>query len=1058
MRTILLVVFSFMIRGAVFAAGYPVSAGKAVSNGRAVPITGKVVDLSGNPMAGASVSIKGTPIGTLTGTDGSFTLNTPKDSGTLVVSYAGYKTQEVKFSGQSTLTISMEPEEHSENEVVVIGYGTKKRQDITSAISTVTSKDIDKVHGGSTVSTALAGKIPGVSFRQADGRPGSSANVQIRNFGTALYVIDGVQQDVGSFNNLAPGDIESISVLKDASASIYGLRAANGVVVVTTKKGKLGEKPTISFNGFYGIQSWTRFPEVLTSSYDYMRYKAEAEVNATGSTSITQEELDKYKAGTEYGYKSFDWRDFIIKNNSPLTSASLSAEGGSERITYYIAATHLYQNSPLGREYKFSRSNIQSNISAKIANGLKAGMTINGRDEMTQNPGVPYVDDYFVARKALMRNTPLERPYANDNPQYINDIKHNETNWAFLNYKNSGLFKRDWRVLQANLTLDYQPAFVKGLTLSGLYSYYIADEVLNNQEYTYDTYTYDPQQDTYTRTGGSTNPWREREQVKQINITTNIKLNYSRSFGLHTIDATLVNERIQNNYTRNWLHALPPFNSLSLIYIAQTDDYQDAVKNQPRIGYIGRLAYGYADKYNIELSGRRDASYLFPPDHRVGYFPSVSGAWRITNEKFIQNLLGEKTVLSELKLRASYGVMGDDGGNDNPIVEPFAYLTGYRYNAIGSVQGGVYIPGLVDKGIPVTNISWTKSKILDIGIDYNFLKGKFTGAVDYFDRRRTGILDSRRDVVVPAELGYNLPQENLNSDQQRGVDGSIFYNGKIGRDFTLTVGANGMYSRAKMLDIYKPNVQNALDAYRNLGIDRYKSITWGYEAIGQFQSQDEINNYPVDIDGRGNKTMLPGDIIYKDFNGDGKIDGNDLRPIGYGNGGGVQPIVNYGLSINLSYKQLDFTADFSGAAGYTWIQSNESLIPFFEEGNLNTIFLDRWHHQDPLDPNSPWVPGKYPALRFNPNGGDNPNYRYISTFYTHNIKYLRARTIELGYSLPAPWVKKIKATRARVYVNAYNLFSIDNMKQFGLDPEIDDNTGLQIPQSRVFNIGVNLTF
>lgn len=1057
MKHVLNAVYSIEGNAIVYNHGVNSVQKKAANN-----LQGNIKDeTTGKPLEGASITVKGTTETVVSDVNGNFSLQTNADSGVLVITHISFETKEVAFAGEAPLTIGLKPKEGLGEEVVVIGYGTKKRQDVSSAISTVTDKDIARVRGGATLSTTLAGKIPGVSFRLSDGRPGASANVQIRNFGPALYVIDGVQQDVGAFNNLAQDDIESISVLKDASAAIYGLRAGNGVVVITTKTGKLGSKPVINFNGNYGLQNWTRFPEASNDSYEYMLYKKEAllnDGNITDFNSITQAELDKYKAGTEYGYQSFNWRDFVIKKNAPIATANISVQGGSDKTTYYFSVSHLDQGSAFGKEYKFAKSNIQSNVSTKIANGLKAGMSINGRIEKTDNPGNPGGDDYERARWVIMRNRPMERPYANDNPNYLNDIGHNETNWAYLNYKNSGHFTKTWRVIQTNLTLEYQPNFIKGLTLSGLYSYYFADQVLNNQEYTYDTYTYDPVNKTYTRTGGSTNPWREREQVKQINTTTNIKIDYQRSFGLHTIQATLVNERIKNDYTRNWVHSLPPFNSLSLIYYP--DQYQDGQRLQPRIGYIGRVSYGYAGKYNLEVSGRRDGSYLFPPDRRWGNFLSGSASWRITNEKFVQNRLGDNTVLSELKLRASYGSLGDDGGNDNPIVTPFAYLKGYRYDAAGSILGGKYIPGLVDQGIPITNISWIKSNLFDIGIDYNFLQGKITGSIDYFNRKRTGLLDSRRDVVLPAEIGYNLPQENLNSDRQYGLDGSIAYNGNIMKDLQLRVSANGAYSRGMMLDVYRPNIKNSWDEYRNGIANRFKGVTWGLESIGQFKSQEEINNYLVNIDGKGNRTLLPGDLMYKDINGDGKIDDYDLRPIGYAVGGGNQPFINFGFSIGLTYKQLDFTADFSGASGYTWIPQGISAIPFVSEGNLNSIFLDRWRREDPFDPNSSWIPGKYPALRFNPSsGGDgNSNYKYVSTFWVENVTYLRARTIEFGYTLPTLWLSRVKATRARIYANVFNLFSFDNLKNHGVDPEINDNSGQQVPQSRVFNLGVNLSF
>jgi TonB-linked SusC/RagA family outer membrane protein len=647
----------------------------------------------------------------------------------------------------------------------------------------------------------------------------------------------------------------------------------------------------------------------------------------------------------------------------------------------------------------------------------------------------------------------MERPYANDNPAYLNDIKHNETNWAFLNYKNSGTYRNDWRVLQGNFKGEYQIPWVQGLTASAMYSYYIADYVLNNQEYTYNTYTYNPTNDTYKITGGSTNPWREREQIKQINKTSQIQLNYNRTFGLHSISATFVNERILNNRTRNWIHSVPTTNALPLIYFSTADTYDDSDDKQARIGYVGRINYAYNNKYFVEVSGRRDASYIFPPENRIGYFPSVSAGWRLTEESWFRKLVGNRNILTDLKLRGSYGILGDDGSQLG--LDPFRFIEGYNYNQGVSILDGRAVVGSRDRGVPTTNISWLKSKMTDIGMDFSFLNGKLNGAFDYFYRKRSGLIASKIDVLVPQEIGYALPQENLNSDAQFGQELSLNYNGQI-KDLRFSIGGNISYSRYKFLTSYKPVFFNSWDRYRSPDSkeNRLTGANWGYQVIGQFTSMEEIQKYTVNNDGQGNATMLPGDLIYKDINGDGRINDYDARPIGWGTG--KQPNLNFGFNIALAYKGFDFHADFSGASGYTWYQNWEMKWPFQNDGNLNTIFLDRWHREDPFDVNSKWIPGKYPALRFN--DGGHANYNNSSTFWAHNVTSFRARTIELGYSLPAHLINKAKIQRARFYANAYNLFSIDNLKKYGVDPEVTDENGLQYPQTQVFNLGVNLTF
>ena len=1013
-------------------------------------VSGKIKDENGQPLEMVSVAEKGTKNGTITNSAGKFSITVTDKNATLLISSAGFKAQEIKLANKTYFDVLMVSSLSELSEVVVVGYSTKTKESLTGAISTVTSKDIDRVHGGSTVSSSLAGKLPGVTFKMPDGRPGASANIQIRNMGTPLFVIDGIQQDAGQFNNLAPNDIESITILKDASAAIYGVRAANGVVLVTTKKGTLNQETRINIDAYTGAQNWTAFPSVLNNSYDFMSAKAAAEVTSFGSTSINPTELDKYRAGTDPAYRSFDWKNFIVQGNAPQTSLSANLSGGSDKVNYYLSATNLYQNSILGREYQFNRTNIQSNVTAQVTKRLKIGIQLNGRIETRENPGVPGGDDYDLARQSLYINTPLDRPYANDNPAYLQD-NGNKTNanWAFLNNKISGKYKSDWRVLQSNFTAEYKIPGIEGLTAKGVYSYYIADYVLNNHEYTFDAFTYRPETQIYERTNGSTNPWREREQIKQINTTAQAQLNYFNKFGNHAIGATFVAERLATNRIRNWIHAVPTTNALPLIYFPTADRYDDSNDQTARIGYVGRIDYNYANKYYMELSARRDASYLFAPDKRVGYFPSVSAGWRLTQEPFIQKILGDKSILSDLKLRGSYGILGDDQN----LVGDFSYLEGYQYNVGTAILGGNAVVGSRDRGVPVTNISWLRSETKDIGLDFTMFNGKLSGTFDYFHRRRDGLLATKTDVVVPTEVGYNLPRENLNSDSQYGGETSLNYNNTFGK-LKFNIGGNISYSRGKTNDFYKPTFNNSWDQYRNSGVNRYKNINWGYETIGQFTSQEQINNYPTNIDGKGNRTLLPGDLIYKDQNGDGKIDEYDQRAIGVGTG--TQPNVNFGINIGLGYRNFDFHLDFSGASGYTWVQNWETRWAFQNNGNLNTIFNDSWKRTDIYDVNSAWIPGKYPTNRYNV-GTNHSNYGPASSFWYHNVTYLRVRTLELGYTIPVKILSKANVKKLRLYVNTYNLFTFDNLSQYGVDPEVQDDNGLQFPQNKFVNVGINLS-
>ncbi|HEX3009727.1 MAG TPA: SusC/RagA family TonB-linked outer membrane protein, partial [Bacteroidales bacterium] len=848
-------------------------------------VSGKVTDATtGEPLVGVNVTVQGTTLGTITDIDGKYSINVANPNATLAFSFIGYITENVVVAGRTGIDIALVADVKALEEIVVVGYGVRKKESVTGSIAGVTSEDLDRVHA-STVSGALAGKLAGVSFRMADGRPGNGATVQIRNMGTPLYVIDGFQKDEGTFNNISPNDIESISILKDATASVYGSRGANGVVLVTTKRGKTGAKSTINIDAYTGWQNWSRFPKT-TNAYEWMTGKADAEMNSLDQkTDITAAELEKWRVGTEDGYKSFNWYDFIIKPNSPLNSVNVNATGGNEKVSYYISGTRLFQNSVLGRQFTFERYNISSSVDAKITKDLKVGMQITGRTETRDNPGVPGGDDYWAPRFALFRNRPTERPYANDNPNYINDIGHNDTNWALFSKTLSGYWTENWRVFQANFNADYQLP-IKGLSVAGKYSYYLADKVMNGHEYTYQTYRY--KDGNYEKAFGMMNPWRERGTHKVFENVTQGQINYTNSFGKHNIGAVFVTERIERKELDTWVHAVPSTNVLPLLYFDVMDTYNDDQWEEARIGYVGRINYDFARKYYLELSAREDASWKFISNKRWGFFPSVSAGWRISEEGFFKSLTGLSNVVSDFKLRASYGILGDD----NVGIGAFDYLPGYYYSTVPShvpinqtdntikminIINGNVVAGARYKGEPVTNISWYTSKITDIGADFSLFSGKISGAVDYFYRKRTGLKGKKYDVIVPSELGYNLPEENVNSDAVIGGDGSIQYNGNAG-DFKYVIGGNFGYARTRNLETYKPRFSSEYNKYRNSIEDRWAGTFWGYNCIGQFQSQEEINNYAIDNDGKGNRTMLPGDLKYEDVNKDGKINDDDVRP------------------------------------------------------------------------------------------------------------------------------------------------------------------------------------
>ncbi|MBN2484932.1 MAG: TonB-dependent receptor [Bacteroidales bacterium] len=1044
---------------AAYAAGEPGNAreksGKSAHQ-QEITVSGVVTDASTNePLPGVNIMVEGTVKGVVTDIDGKFEISVSPQS-VLLVSYMGYLTEKVMVTNETFIEVQLVPDLTVLDEVVVVGYGTARKGNITGSVASVTSKDIERVPA-ITTSGLLAGKVAGLSYRKAEGRPGSTAEIQVRNMGNPLYIIDGVQKDAGQFNNLAPGDIESISVLKDASATIYGSRAANGVIIVTTKKGRLDSKNTISLNTYYGVQNWTRFPRGV-DAYRWQLGKVESDVNEGRAAQLTPEQLELWRQGQKLSdnpaedYRSFDWYDFIVEKNFPVASLNVNATGGTENTNYYISVSRLNEDGSF-KDRNFNRTNIQSNIETKVANRLKFGMQLNGRVETRQQPGIPGHDDYWGPRFALFRNRPTERAYANDNPDYPLNIGHNAEQYSILNYDISGYWKEDWRVMQTVFNAEYDLP-VKGLTARGMYSYYFADRLLNGHEYTYDVYTYDHINQEYNITGGSSNPWRERGYRKVIENVTQAQLNYVNTFSNnHNINATMVYERIERKDIEQYQHAVPTANALKLIEFDDMDnlDYRDSEYEEARVGYVGRLNYNYREKYLVTFGGRYDGSWKFPAGKRWGFFPSVSAGWKISGENFFSENVSS-SIITDLKFRASYGKLGDDDVG----IGAFDHVPGYTYG--GGVSTSVY-DGQVYYGARnrevTNNLSWYTSIMKNIGADYVLFNGKLDGSIEYFHRLREGLRAQRRDIVLPDELGYPLQQENLEKDQVSGWETLLNYHTKIG-ELKVDIGTNFGYARRKWIESYKPEFDNSLDYYRHGSEGRYTDIIWGYQVIGQFQSMDEIRAYEVEIDNNGNRSLLPGDFIYKDVNGDKKIDSKDERPIGYG---AVRtPLMNFGLNTAFSWKNFDAYIDFSGAAGYTYIADWEMRWPYQNGGNLlEGMFESRWHRADPYDINSEWIAGDNPPLRFN-NGGHS-NYNKNSDWWSTNVRYLRLRTFEVGYSLPKTFLNRIKMQQFRIYANSYNLFSFDNLKKkYNIDPEIGDGNGLQYPQHRIFNLGLNVTF
>lgn len=1015
-------------------------------------VTGIIKDATGEPVIGANVVVAGTTNGTISDIDGAFSLDIPADA-KLEISYIGYVTQVLAVKG-NTLNVVLREDAQALDEVVITGFGmSQKKESLTSAISLIDSKDIAR-SSASTSSGALVGKIAGVNSRQTDGRPGASTGLQIRNMGDPLYVIDGIQTDAGQFNNIDFNDIEAISILKDASASIYGVRAANGVVVVTTKKGRRNTKNTVTINARYGWQSASAFPKPADASTYVSNWIQSETLQGVEEQNrkYTMEDLAKWQQGTEKGYKSFDWYDFIWET-APQSYVSANVSGGSDKVNYYFSLGYIDQDAMIRNYGGFKRYNTQMNIDSQVTERLKISASMNGRIESRVNPGVPGGDDYWLPVFGTYRNLPTIRPFANDNPKYPALTSGNkDVNFGLLNYETSGKFQDDWRVMQLTFNGEYK--IIDGLTAKAQFGFYYGQREQNNQENEWDLYRYDEDKDEYIIVDGMHNPYRDRTIKRVQDLTTNIQLNYSKAFGDHRIEALVGMESIKRDQPEHFIHSTPTSNTLHLIDVDEIVEFNDfGNRTEARLGYTFRANYDYASKYLLEFSGRYDGSWKFPPNHRWGFFPSASAGWRISEEAFWKESK-LANIVNDFKIRGSYGLLGDDNlgkDGDKEYYNPFDYLEGYNYKDGGSTIDGNYVVGSVPRGLPVTTISWIKAKILDIGLDATFLDNRLSAQFDYFRRTRDGLPDRRYDVLIPAEAGFDLPYENLKSDVHTGYDLSIRWNDSV-EDFHYSVGANMTYSRFLDWNQYKPRFGNSWHYYRNSINERFGNLNWMLESDGQFQSWEEIAAWPIDNDRQGNKTIRPGDIKYVDQNGDGVINYMDERPLGYREGG--TPIVNFGLNFSFQWKGFDLAFDLTGGGLNSRYQDYEQRNPFHDGGNNAQYYMeDTWHLADITDANSALIPGKYPTLLIGNSG--HSNY-WKSDFWMHNVRYMKLRNLEFGYSLPKTLLSKALISDLRVYVSGQNLLTLTNTH--GIDPEIENSAGLAYPTTRIVNLGLTLKF
>jgi TonB-linked SusC/RagA family outer membrane protein len=1035
----------------------------SMTYGQNIPVNGTVTDAAGELIIGASISEKGNERnGTITDVNGRFGLQT-QPGALLVISYIGYAQQEVPVGNGKNLAIVLLEDRQQLDEVVVVGYGAQKKLSLTGAVAAISNERIVTTKSNN-VQNALAGKIAGVKISQGEPEPGVFDNeFSIRGLGAPLVIIDGVPRE--NMVRLDNNEIESISILKDASASIYGTRAANGVVLITTKKGAKSSKFQFEYNGYVGFERFINLPEPV-DAIGFMTLRNEQVANRGEKTlPYSNADFEPYRNGSK---QSQDWI-FQFLNQTPIeTQHSVSATGGTDKITFFANLGYYSQEGIWkGGLSNYERYNLRSNVTAELVKGLTMDMFLNLHYDLRNSQG----EGTWRLLDGAYGNPSINPVFINDDPNYPG-VAGNSRHLYLTTTRKAGYHWYAERNAQTNLALNWEVPWVKNLRLRGMYSY--DWKGLDEKEFRTPFVQYRP--DLTTSANNYNRYWRQF--VGFTNTLLQLSASYSASIDKHNLSVLALYEesvRKADNFEAKRDVILTSVEQLLAGSTSNQEANQQRTKsvdgrNVSVLGHlvnkavVGRLNYDYASKYLAEFSFRYDGSSRFAPSKQWGFFPAVSAGWRISEEAFVKDNLSQ---LTNLKLRASYGLMGDDSD------VAYQYLTGYDYPNTGN-QGGysfgnesgsyTYVYGITPRGIPNAQFSWIESQVLDLGLDVDLWNGLLGIEVDIFRRRREG-MKATRDVVIPGEVGANIAQENLNSDRTDGFELTLSHRNKVGN---VRYNLSGFIaaSRTKNLHIERAASRNSYANWYDNYNNRYGNIVWGMDYLGQYQSFDEIFSGPVTYN--ANAYLLPGDQIYRDWNEDGVINDDDRHPIAI-NGevdGRMKPIMTYGFTLGGEYRSFDLSLTLQGS-GTAWRRNNE--VDYYETalgagnsnlGNGMAVFTDRWHRVDETNPSKwqDWIPGHYPSTYASTHGGSPRNGyaregNYGNTkFWLYNAAYARLKSVEVGYTLPRAWTRKLSVERARFFFNGYNLLTLTGAKF--LDPE----QPARYPLNRSYNIGANITF
>ncbi|MPR33947.1 SusC/RagA family TonB-linked outer membrane protein [Cytophagaceae bacterium SJW1-29] len=990
-----------------------------------INVSGTVKDENGGPLPGVSIVLKGTQRGTTTDTEGKFSLNVPDQTAVLVFSFVGYRSQEVAVGNQTTVNLTLNPDESALDEVVVVGYGTQKKVNVIGSVSQITSENIEN-RPVTQASQAITGQMPGVTVTQSTGRPGvSGGTIRVRGVGSfgatpnALVLIDGIP---GDMNDINPNDIKTISVLKDASsAAIYGARSANGVVLITTKMGT-SDKLSVSYDGYTGFNSATKLPDFV-NSWEY----AEMFNIASGSNSFSADDIAKYRSQSDPdNYPNTRFLEDLFSRNGRQTQHTVTLNGGNENNKFFLSGGILQQQGIIPKN-EYNRYNLRANLQNKIGSQFELTTRLSGSIDKREEPQATGNKGGELTDQLIQNAVRYPAIYLGQasNGDFGIGPESGGTPAAWL--QSDSYFRAPTSRFGINTKLDWKP--IAGLVLSAIGGYnfslverrsYLASQRLDDQ---------------ITLNQSSLNQLSNKQIYKTLQFTGE----YDKELNNHFLSVLIGYsfEKQDSSYFGGYRQNFPS-NQYTVLDLGGLDNQQSGGYDAAWAiqSLFSRLKYSFMEKYLFEVTVRNDGSSRFPTGQKYAFFPSAAVGWRIAQEPFMKPL----SWLSDLKLKASYGVLGNQNIGNYPYQQVLA--AGRNYPFGNNLNIGAAYSNYTDP-----NIKWESTTTFDFGIESAFFNNKLTFNVTYFNRQTDDIL-FKPSSSVSSVLGVNIGETNTGAMSNKGWEFDLGHRNRF-KDFSYSINANFSIINNQVVTLGLGNVNqpNGLVGNgSNLFIGYPMQMYYGYLSDGVFISQDDITQWPDQT--KVTPKAVPGDIRYKDISGpdgvpDGKVDPTYDRTYL----GSQIPKYTFGTNLGFTFKSFDFSAFLQGVAGVSGQLNGYAGYAFFNLGNIQ-----RWQMDGRFNPDNPTRYPDYPRLEVISNSGT-PN-TVTSDFWVLNASYLRVKNLQLGYSLPEKWLKPLHVKRTRIYMSAENLLTFSKYRQ-GWDPEINGG-GAYYPILRTVTFGLNL--